>query len=332
MTKIILIFTIAFCNISLLLSDEPCEYPIFDYNQFDLTRVIPVGHALLKNDIIYLTENFNNQTGAAWKNTPIDVSGGFSTSFTFEFRNGDNRQNYDGSLEGGDGVAFVIAGEPFGVGSYGAGIGYNGLKRAIAIEFDSYRNNVETLDPNGNHLAFQVQDNLGNVTSKHSTETTLAMNDSIMLMKDFVKYKVKIVYSSTDKKITVYFDTLEVPQKIALEVKNIDLSKYLDKPKACFVGITGGTGVAVANQYLHSWQFCQRAIPTSVDDDKSLRNYSELNDIYDEISIYNEIGERIIFSNSNSIQDLKHSLPKNQALLIFAKTNNQFKYFKMLLN
>ncbi|MCX6146845.1 MAG: L-type lectin-domain containing protein [Candidatus Kapabacteria bacterium] len=326
---ILIIITTLISSCYILKSSEPCEYPIFDYNHFDLTRIVPVGHAQLKNDIIYLTENYNNQSGSAWKNSPVDITSGFTSTFTFEFRNGDNRLNYDGSLEGGDGVAFVIAGEPFGVGTYGAGIGYSGLKKAVAIEFDTYRNNVETVDPNGNHAAFQIPDETGNVTSKHSPETTLAMNDKLMIMKDFVKYKVKVEYSAKDKKVVVYFDTLDIPLKICLEVNNIDLSKYLANPKACFVGITGGTGVAVANQYLHSWQFCQRAIPTSINDLESNQFNSLIE--YDEVSVYNEIGERVYYSNNTSLDLIHKFLPKNKALFVYSTNQGKFNFEKIII-
>ncbi len=319
-----LLFIISFSYLAK--AEEPCEYTIFDYNQFDLTRIVPIGNALLKNDIIYLTENFNNQSGAAWKNTTIDITGGFSTSFTFEFRNGDNQLNYDGSLPGGDGLAFVIAGEPYQVGTYGAGIGYNGLKNSVAIEFDTYRNNAETTDPNGNHVAVQVTDKNNLLTSKHTELSTLYMNDSLMILKDFIKYKVRIDYSTKLKKLQVYLDTIDIPTKLCVDLSNVDLTKYLLNPKACFVGITGATGVAVANQYLHSWQFCQKAIPMSVEEDQIL----DKDLIYDEIIIYNELGEKINSYHNKTINDTKLTLINDTPYFIFVRNGTVTTFNKLI--
>lgn len=122
---------------------------------------------------LQLTQNLQNQRGAAWFNTQQPVSGGFAVEFQFII--------YP-SEETGDGFAFVVQNSGSGlaaIGGFGGGIGYGtrefdpcnglttaaqysappcaagsdiGIANSLAIEFDTFTN---TYDLDNNHIAIQ---------------------------------------------------------------------------------------------------------------------------------------------------------------------------------
>src|SRR6185503_3539056 len=75
------------------------------------------------------------QVGAAYSTTPITLGAGdiFSTQFQFRFTS-------PGGIDPADGITFVLAANPTGLGASGFGIGYYGVQHSTAVEFDTYDN------------------------------------------------------------------------------------------------------------------------------------------------------------------------------------------------
>lgn len=120
-----------------------------------------VGDAAVVQDELWLTDAQPSLTGAAYFSQPLDLSRGFTTTFTFDLTRsaaaaGAAADGSDAAAPtdaAGEGFAFVMQrDDPFALGAGGAGLGYAGLKDAVAVEFDVGKNE-ETNDPDANHIS-----------------------------------------------------------------------------------------------------------------------------------------------------------------------------------
>ncbi|KAG5190276.1 concanavalin A-like lectin/glucanase domain-containing protein [Tribonema minus] len=69
---------------------------------------------------------------------------------------------------GADGFAFIVQGDnPSALGATGRGLGYEGIRNALAIEFDTYYN-PELLDAYENHVAVVTRGNEGGASAHHA--------------------------------------------------------------------------------------------------------------------------------------------------------------------
>ena len=129
---------------------------------------------------IRLTPSEPSKSGAVWHSRPLAVLLGFETKFTFQItdqsrtctlvkdRQFSTSHHQSCMVHGGDGLAFVLHGDPsrsYALGDTGEGLGYGGIVNSIAVEFDSWYNpylgdmfkdhvTVQTMgkDPDGNSL------------------------------------------------------------------------------------------------------------------------------------------------------------------------------------
>ncbi|MCU0864133.1 MAG: IPT/TIG domain-containing protein [Planctomycetes bacterium] len=137
----------------------------FSYPDFQAPQQLTlVGNATLAAGNLRLCANAPNQTGLAWRQTPVSLQFGFTTSFTFRILP---------STAGtpGQGLAFVLHSDPAGnaaIGGTAWGLGYGrgangaaGIQQSLAIELDTYRDlfladtsanelSIHTRGPNGN--------------------------------------------------------------------------------------------------------------------------------------------------------------------------------------
>lgn len=196
--------------------------------------------------------------GGVWTTELIPVGCGFSSEFIFRSQSGANRAFDDGSLPGADGLAFVL--QPTSrekIGETGGGIGYDGLSNALAIEFDTFKND-ENLDSNGNHIAVQSSSLGGVLSAKHAPNSLLGIARNVPLLRDGVDYHVRIDYDAFLKTLTVFVDESGAFQTPRLVVNNVDLEKALKLKdgKYAFAGFTSSTGEAVASYSILSWKIC----------------------------------------------------------------------------
>lgn len=101
--------------------------------------------------------------GAAWYRRPQDVAEGFLTTFRFRITEPSTRCNILNDVHrhcvsrGADGFAFVIQGEGIdALGDGGLGLGYKGIEKSLAIEFDAFFNH-EVLDPFSSHVSIHTR-------------------------------------------------------------------------------------------------------------------------------------------------------------------------------
>jgi hypothetical protein len=158
-----------------------------------------VPNVPVETSVLQLTQNLQNQRGAAWFNTQQQVAGGFGVEFTFTIAP---------SAETGDGFAFVIQNSSSGlaaIGGFGGGIGYGtrefdpctglttaaqfsmppcnagsdlGLPNSVAIEFDTFTNSY---DLDNNHVAIQSCGAVNNLAD-HTSPCIIARSESFGLL------------------------------------------------------------------------------------------------------------------------------------------------------
>jgi hypothetical protein len=116
-----------------------------------------------------LTASMSSQSGAAWYSRPQQVREGFDTTFIFRISNPSvhcrnmNDANTRCRPRGGSGFAFVFQTmHPAALGNGSSGMGYAGIRKSVAIEFDTFADS-ELLDPHENHISVQTRGvNFGN--------------------------------------------------------------------------------------------------------------------------------------------------------------------------
>lgn len=108
-----------------------------------------------------ITPNSTNQTGSMYSLVPVDLTTSFSMLFKVNFGCDDF---------GGEGIAFVLQPGVWATGSGGFGLGYQGLTNTVAVEFDTYNNNIaqSNWDIAGDHISI-----MSNGVVNHNTASCL---------------------------------------------------------------------------------------------------------------------------------------------------------------
>ncbi len=249
----------------------------YDFSSgFDAVTAPPqfkaVGSATFTDRFAKLVSAESFQTGAIWLRQVIPVGCGFSANFSFKSVNGTDNGKEDGSIPGADGIAFVVQNtSTASKGESGGGIGYAGIPNALAVEFDTYKNDVKE-DINGNHIAVQCS-GTNPVSSVHRTPDMLAINRSIPTMVDEKRYYARIEYNLKPKKFRVYFGTAPDLLAPVIDLDSIDLKKLLslENSENAYVGFTSSTGNAVAQYEILDFSVCSCPLSTisAVEPDQS---------------------------------------------------------------
>lgn len=92
-----------------------------------------------------LTTNSTNETGGVMANERLDMAYDFTLKFQI---------NFGSSNAGGEGVVFVLDNDPEGGDAVGTGLGADGIRNGIGIEFDTYNDGVAAGDIKKDHTQF----------------------------------------------------------------------------------------------------------------------------------------------------------------------------------
>jgi hypothetical protein len=182
--------------------------------------------------ILRLTTGGYEQSGSAWALPRIDLSQSFETTFKAYLHHG---------RPGADGIAFLVQGTgPRALGGWGGGLGFRGIKKSVAVEFDTFQN---TPDPSSNHLAVAL-----NGDPDHATASA---DPSIPLYGR--PFTARISYDATAHRLRAYVKSLRAGS-VAEQVLDqpIDLAAETGVG-AAWVGFTAGTGTALSKQDIYSW-------------------------------------------------------------------------------
>jgi len=269
-------FTLLCCTVLMLvLAGAPtavAQSPSFtDFSSAANLALNGNAHAPVNNgtaNVLRLTPALQYQAGSAWFNILQPVTGGFTTTFTFQISN----TNPASPNFPADGLAFVIQNAAAGttaLGGGGGGIGYDGIPNSLAVEFDTYWNAGPgpNNDPNANHVGVQScstspnsADHLATypVPPEGSAPCNLGLNPSPgVTLADGNPHTVKIEYTSSSEcgdcssNIQVTVDDIFVLQA------NVDLGSKLSLAgeDSAYVGFTAATGALEENNDILSWTF-----------------------------------------------------------------------------
>lgn len=219
------------------------SYPVILYGQKsfstgtfqNLDSYKLLGSAEIINDDLQLTDGEEWVAGACWYNKKVLVEYGFETEFQFKI---DRNGGWGG--KGADGFAFVISNDPngFRVGSKGEGIGYQGIRNCLVIEFDTFDNQ----EGGDNHISIH---NNGHYEVSRFNNHSLGSNHRIPELQNTIR-KAKITYDF--KYIRVYIDgILYLKEEIHLEKK-----VRLSNGKA-YIGFTASTAGAYSRHRILNW-------------------------------------------------------------------------------
>jgi len=264
-----------------------CDISAFNYPEFNhesIDQLHLMSHATNLNNEIRLTGITNFEKGAIWHKEQVPVRNGFTTDFSFRFSEGKNGLFDDGSIPGADGIAFVIQNYSLdAIGDAGGGLGYDGIRNSLAVEFDTYRNYLasdQINDENGNHVAIMCNGTKPNSAS-HDLPSSLAVNNNIMDIKpDSTIYHARIDYNIEENTMRVYIDTTVDFSDPVLTLDDLDISGLIDLENGeyAWVGFTSATGNGIENHDLLSWEFCPQPAGggTSVKELSDLETDNEL--------------------------------------------------------
>jgi len=190
----------------------------------------------------------SNQNASAWLPTLQNVSATFSTTFQFQISKVD-----PSDAQIGDGFAFVIQSAAAGthaIGSAGFGqyLGYNGLNKSLAIEFDTYQNSNYN-DPANPHIGIQ-SNGAGSNSPDHNGTAKLATPVQANFADGSV-HTATVTYDGTTLK--VFLDGSAAPV-ISATVGNLGTLLGLTGGNA-YVGFTAANGSAREFADILTWSW-----------------------------------------------------------------------------
>ncbi len=211
---------------------------------------------------LQLTPASDFQHGAAYSTTPITLgaSATFSTQFQFQITT-------PGGLSPADGITFVLAASPTGLGGTGGELGYGGVGNSVAIELDTWNNGAND-GQSSNHIAIDEDGNINNGSSESDQDLTNVYG--IKLCDFTVGYTqagclsnghlwtATITYDGTDLN-AVLFDPAKGVAFDAITNYPIDIGSFLGTNTA-YVGFTAGTGSGNENQDVLNWEFSNTSV------------------------------------------------------------------------
>lgn len=247
----------------------------FSYPDFsDISHLTMVGSTTTTTTsdgtVLRIIPAAGSQAGAAYSTTPVQLGAGntFSTQFQFRFTSA-------GGADPADGITFVLAADPGGLGTAGYGMGYEGVPNSLAIEFDTYNNgNPGSLGPfaaepdSSNHVALDINGvlnnaNWTNVYGNGSCGFAAGTppqdpNTAAGCMSNGDLWTATVSYDGTALDVSL-FDPAEGTTFDAVSGVPLDLSAILGTSTA-YVGFTGSSGAGWENEDIVNWRFSNTAV------------------------------------------------------------------------
>jgi hypothetical protein len=235
---------------------------VVTYNDFsDITGLTRVGAAAQENTadgtVMRLTPNVTGKNGAMYSSNSFTLGQNATFSTTFKFR-----MSHTGFPA--DGLAFVLAASPNGLGGAGAGMGYQGVPNSVIVEFDTYNNgwwdgysnNQVGLNTNGDIVTASPSYVYGQQTCVASAKAAGCLSNGNI-------WTATIGYDGTKMSVVLRDEAMNV-DFVALQDHVIDISSILGTNQA-YAGFTAATGAWSEAHDILSWTLADTAvIPTDL--------------------------------------------------------------------
>ncbi|TWT87772.1 Quinoprotein glucose dehydrogenase B precursor [Neorhodopirellula pilleata] len=202
------------------------------------------GNARRNGNALELTGATSGQSGSAFFTTPISLTndGSFRTAFSFEATGG-------GGTNGADGLTFVIQNDPLNtsaLGGTGDALGYQGITRSVAVEFDTYRNGA---DVNDNHVSILAG----------STNFSLKSAIPGLDLNSGSRVYAWVDYNGSSDVLAVYVSQSNTRPATALLKTTVDLTSIVGDQG--YVGFTAATGGRTNSHRILNWSLNQDIPP-----------------------------------------------------------------------
>ena len=176
-------------------------------------------------------------SGAAWFQSRIDLNFGFF--FEFDLYMGDKD-------EGADGLSFVIHDSPAGFAAFGregSGLGYDGVRPSVAIEFDTYYNGFPLRDIPEDHTSITGNGQPQNIINNEGVVCTFPDCRDIENQNE---YRISIRWDPAAERLTVAFDGI-----IRATYDGDMVQEFFDGDPNVYIGLAGSTGL-----FFNEQRFC----------------------------------------------------------------------------
>ena len=222
---------------------------------------VRTGSATGNGDDIIITPATANSAGAAWLDTPIDLSADFDITLAVNL--GDRDSN------GADGLSIVLQNDPAGtaaVGDTAAGgewVGVHGIYPALAIEIDTYYNSGRG-DLACDHLGInEIRDAASQ--PEHTGAGPVCADSGNSNIEDGASHDVRMVWSRSTQTLTVFWDGVQ-----RLVYTNDIAADIFGGSSSAWFGVVGSTGGSYNLQQFRAvlsgseFAVSKSALPTTV--------------------------------------------------------------------
>lgn len=232
---------VRYCTLAIAILMLVCGTPSFaaviHYKTFRSTQGLKLnGDARPEGELLRLAKARQWSGGSVFSEIPVKASR-FSTAFSFRIT--EKGGIHDGTSTGADGIVFVIQNISSSMGGKGGGIGYEGIRKSIGIEFDTWKNGF---DPDSNHIGIDLDGNL------HSKKT-------VHVSPDFDNGSIWHAWVDYDGSLlSVRVSTTEVRPAEPTISYPLDVSSII-KSETAYIGFTSATGLAYGYHDILSWEY-----------------------------------------------------------------------------
>ena len=190
----------------------------------------------LGNDCYLLTEEKNYETGSVWYEDKIDLTRPFDIYFQL------NLGCIDGA--GADGIAFVLQPISTSIGVSGGGLGYQGIRPSLAIEFDTWENGNYS-DPVYDHMSLMRNGNVSHA-SPDQLAGPVGIFPNLANAEDCRFHNCRVKWTPQSNLFQIYVDC-----QLRLEYRGDIIETIFRSDPLVYFGFTAATGGAINVQ-----QFC----------------------------------------------------------------------------
>jgi hypothetical protein len=224
------------------------------YDSFDNTTGLQLNGSAASfgtagSRVLRLTQAVSGDGGSAFSSIRVSASK-FSTFFSFRISNpGGGAEPSD--PPGADGLAFVIQPLSSTIGGAGAGIGYGGIDKSVAVEFDIFRNDgngwEEFDDPSSNHIGITTLGNPDHGAGSPFTKNITPDFDNGQLWYAWIDY------NGTNLEVRVRTGDATRPTTPTL-TRTLNVAQILEQSEA-YIGFTAATGLDWAVHDVVRWEY-----------------------------------------------------------------------------
>ncbi len=200
--------------------------------------------------VLRLTPALGSRSGSAFNSETINA-GTFSTYFEFRITEPGGTLFDGNTINGADGLVFVVQSVSASIGGAGQGIGYAGIPTSVGVEFDTWHNSYNN-DPSSNHIGIDIN---GQVNHGAGSPYTVNIGDDSVREDGFDNGEIWYSWVDYDgATLDVRLSDNNQRPTDAILSRDLDVAGILGVTDA-YVGFTSGTGADWGNHDILFWEY-----------------------------------------------------------------------------